>query len=112
VRGIPFSEGTTCEDSNNIVVKVSEVMGVNVRKENISVSHRLPVSKSEPTQRRTRGRPGIQSTSPIIVRFVRSDVRERFHSALKNLRDKTAKDLGYHNDNKIYIVGSLTQKNN
>jgi hypothetical protein len=38
-------------------------------------------------------------------------VRERFYSARKNLRDKTAKDLGYHNDNKIYIVESFTQKN-
>jgi hypothetical protein len=38
-------------------------------------------------------------------------VRERFYSARKNLRDKTEKDLGYHNDNKIYIVESLTQKN-
>ena len=39
VRGIPFAEGTAREDTNNIVVKVSEVMGVNVRKEDISVSH-------------------------------------------------------------------------
>jgi hypothetical protein len=27
VRGIPFAEGITREDTNNIVVKVSEVMG-------------------------------------------------------------------------------------
>ena len=39
MRGIPFAEGTAREDTNNIVVKVSEVMGVNVRKEDISVSH-------------------------------------------------------------------------
>ncbi len=56
VRGIPFMEGTTGEDTNNIVVKVSKVMGVNVRKEDISVSHRLAVSKSEPTQRCTQSK--------------------------------------------------------
>ena len=111
LRGIPIEEGTLHEDTNNIVIKVSEAMGLNVRKEDISVSHRLPVSRFEPTQRRTRSRPGTYNTSPIIIKFVRRDVRERFYSARKNLRDKSARDLVYHNDTKIYIVESLTQKN-
>ena len=111
LRGIPIVEGNVREDTNNIVVKVSEAMGLNVSNEDISVSHRLPVSRLEPIQRRTRSRPGTHNTCPIIVKFVRRDVRERFYSARKNLRDKTARDFGYHNDNKIYIVESLTQKN-
>ena len=93
------------------MVKVSEAMGLNVSNEDISVIHRLPVSRLEPIQRRTCSRPGTQNTSPIIVKFVQRDVRERFDRARKNLRDKTARDLGYHNDNKIYIIESLTQKN-
>ena len=35
LRGIPIEEGTLHEDTNNIVMKVSEAMGLDVRKEDI-----------------------------------------------------------------------------
>lgn len=41
IRGIPVSEH---EDTNKIVVRVGELMGVEIKEDDISVSYRLPTS--------------------------------------------------------------------
>ena len=46
-----------------------------MRNENISVSYRLPVSKLDPTQRRTRSGPSTYNTSYIIVKDSKGLVR-------------------------------------
>ena len=68
------------EDTNNIVIKVAEKVGVRIVEEDISVSHRLPMSKSYKGQGRT-------ETAPIIVKFVRRDIKEKFYRARKQMKD-------------------------
>ena len=41
IQGIPISEG---EDTNKSVMKVGELVGVEIEQDHISVSHRLPTS--------------------------------------------------------------------
>jgi hypothetical protein len=105
IRGIPYVEG---ENTNNIVMKLGEKIGVNLNKDDISTSHRLPIKRS-------RGEIGMANnlkTPPgIIVKFVKRDVRESFYRARKLLKDMTTRDLGYSGENRIFVNESLTQKN-
>ena len=77
-------------------------MGVNIAENDISVSHRLSIS--------TKYR-GNRSKPAIIVKFVRRDVKELYYRAQKKLKGSTTKDLGYHEENNIYINESLTKPN-
>ena len=92
------------EDTNNIVIKVAEKVGVQIVEENISVSHRLPISKSYKGQGRT------TEMAPIIVKFVRHDIKEKFYRARKQLKDLTIRDIGYSATNRIFVSESLTQR--
>ena len=58
IRGIDETAG---EDTDSLVQELAADIGVTLKPEDISVSHRLP------------GRPG--STRPIIVKFVRSNTK-------------------------------------
>ncbi len=100
ICGIPLNNDQ--EDTNNIVIKVAEVIGVDIAPTDISVSHRLP-------KRAARGR--SESNQNIIVKFVRRDVKEKFYHSRKNLKNVTAADLGYLKPNKIFINESLSQRN-
>lgn len=101
IQGIPQ---TRHEDTNDIVMKVGNLIGVEVDESDISVSHRLPVSK------RYKGK---RSNPPIIVRFVRRDLKEDFYSSRKDLKGYSTEDLGlgYETTNNIYINESLTERN-
>ena len=69
-----------------LVMKVGELMGVEIKEGNISVSHRLPTSS------RYKGK----TTDPaIIVKFVRRDAKERYCKARKHLKDCTTGNLGF-----------------
>ena len=92
------------EDTNNIVIKVAEKVGVQIVEEDISVSHRLPISKSYKGQGRT------TEMAPIIVKFVRHDIKEKFYRARKQLKDLTIRDIGYSATNRIFVSESLTQR--
>ena len=100
VRGVP-KQGAE-ENTDEIVEAVGAFIGVPVDASDISVSHRL----AEYSAARV-GDPAI------IVKFVRRNVRERFYSARKNLRDKTTRDVGLTrvSEHNIYISESLTKKN-
>ena len=85
IFGVPSSAE---ENTNDIVVKVASNMGVNISDEDISISHRLPSSRSD--------RP-----KPIIVKFVRRNVKTELMKKKKVLREKEeTKD--------IYIEEDLT----
>ena len=75
IKGIPLPTRSKREDTNNIVIKVADKVGVRIVEEDISVSHRLPMSKSYKGQGRT------TQTAPIIVKFVRRDIKEKFYKA-------------------------------
>ena len=99
VRGIPVTKD---EGTNDIVVKVAELMDIEIEEDDVSISHRLPTSKE---YKRNNVEP------VIIVKFVRIDVKESFYKARSALKRHSTKNLGYRSDNHIYINESLTKKN-
>lgn len=103
IRGIPLPANPRLENTNEIVMKVADLMEVDVKDEDISVSHRLKTSESY------HGR-NIQAP-PIIVKFTRRAVKEKLYKARKKLTGLSTKDLGYNTEQNIYIAESLTQKN-
>ena len=90
------------EDTNKIVTKIGELMNVQIGDEDISISHRLPQSKKYQGKR---GEP------PIIVKFTRREVKDRFYRARKKLRNITTQDLGFESSKHIYVNESLTEQN-
>ena len=100
VRGIPIQDQK--EDTDAIIRKVGSLIGEN----EISISHRLPSSRSLEGS-------GNQRSPAIIVKFVRRDVRDSFYKARSGLRNKSTKDLGIKRiaERKIFIAESFTQKN-
>ena len=94
------------EDNTNAIVRnIGNLMGVKLKEEDISISHRLPENKRRPWQRQYSG-------SLIIVKFVRRVVKDQFYRARKQLKNVTTKDLGYSAANNIYVNESLTERNN
>ena len=71
IQGIPVSEH---EDTNKIVVQVGELMGVEIKEDKISISHRLP------TISKYKGKKTVPPiiVPPIIAKFVRRNVKERY----------------------------------
>lgn len=65
-RGIPFTNHQSSEDTDAIVVKIAEVVGISLNKQGISVSHRLPKNRSQSSQS-----DGDGSPQTIIVKFTR-----------------------------------------
>ena len=77
-------------------------MGVSVGPEDISVSHSIPTSQKYQ---------GKQSAPAIIVKFARHDTKEMLYRGRKELRGLTTKDLGFSNENNIFVNKSLTEAN-
>ncbi|XP_077978266.1 uncharacterized protein LOC144433778 [Glandiceps talaboti] len=101
ISGIP-EDGN--EDTDNIVVKVAEIVGVNVSPDDIDISHRLP-------QRPSRQSNGQRKPATIIVKFVRRSLRNKLYSSRKNLKGKTTRNIGVTSNNRIYINENLTSTN-
>ena len=97
IRGIPLPEESQEEDTNEIVLQLSQKMGIPLERKDISVSHRI------------RSRSSVDSA--IIVKFVRRELRERLYRARKRLKSITTADFGFSVEKKIFINESLTPKN-
>lgn len=97
IRGIPLPEESQEEDTNEIVLQLSQKMGIPLERKDISVSHRI------------RSRSLVDPA--IIVKFVRREVRERLYRARKRLKYITTADFGFSVEKKIFINESLTPKN-
>ena len=98
IRGIPLPEEHSEEDTNDIVIHLSEKLGVPMEINDISISHRILSARD--------------SVEPAtIVKFVRREVGENFYRARKRLKTVSTADLGFSEAKKIYINESLTQKN-
>ena len=104
IHGIPLppKERNIKENTNELVIKIGDKMGVPVGPEDISVSHRIPTSQKYQ---------GKRSAPAIIVKFKRRDTKEMFYRGRKELRGLTTKDFGYTNENNIFINESLTEAN-
>ena len=103
------------ENTDNIVIKVGSLIGLDIEKHDISISHRLPKpSYSAAVREGPRASSNASSRAPnIIVKFVRRETRDRFYKGRKLLRDKSTRDLDLarYSENKIYISENLTQAN-
>ena len=77
------------EDTNEVVLKVAHAMGVDLKPEDISVSHRL-------------GKNSSNWDRPVIVRFVRRDTKKLVMSRKKALKEKA-------NFKEVYINEDLTR---
>ena len=100
----PKSSSDTREDTNEIVVEFGRKLGVDLKKEDISTSHRLS-SKVKANRERALFPPAI------TVKFTSRDVREKLYRARKVLKDITSQDLGFSEENRIFINESLTRCN-
>lgn len=103
IRGIPLPSSQSKEDTNEIVLKVANLMDVDIEDRDISISHRLRNSESY----KGKG----NKCPPIIVKFVRRITKDKFYKARRKLNDLSTKDLGYPIAQRIFIAESLTQKN-
>ena len=98
IRGIPLPEDSRLEDTNDILLQLSQKMDIPLERNDISVSHRIRSSRA--------------SVDPaIIVKFVRREMRESLYRSRKRLKSITTADLGFSVDKKIFINESLTPKN-
>ena len=100
IRGIPQKPD---ESTNTIVKDVGKAIGVKITDIDISVSHRLPPSKSYKSKK-----PG---PPPIIVKFVRRDTKDAFFHARMKLKEITTKTLGFPSENRMYISESRSPTN-
>ena len=89
IKSIPIHKDGK-ENTNEIIAKIGGLMGVNVDQRDISVSHRLPVSKVYN---------GKEKEPSIIVKFACRDTKESYYRARKNLKGITTKNLGYQTSN-------------
>ena len=81
ISGIPEEPG---EDTNELTIKIGSLMGLNIDKNDISVSHHLPMKgQLRSYSSRLRPRAGAVSNAVsqhprIIVKFVRRDIKDVF----------------------------------
>lgn len=94
-HGIPVLED---EATHEIVLKVPQLVNPEhpLQDDDISISHRLLSREG--------------TIPPIIVKFCRKDMRDRLYNARRKFSTKTAKDLSFLHNNKLYINESLTPK--
>ena len=90
--------------TDQVVLKIGEKMGVPIQKSDISISHRIPSRKQFTDE-------GNPIPPAIIVKFVKRETRENLYRARRNLKSLSTVDLGYSVANKIYVNESLTEKN-
>lgn len=107
IRGIPEQDNETVDMTNDLVQRVGEMIGVLVEEKDISISHRLSVGRNRSMTNGSRPR-GPKS---VIVKFANRQTRDDYYRARLHLRSKSTEDLGFQNQNKIFIVESLTQRN-
>ena len=93
IRGIPLPEEALEEDTNDIVIHLSEKIVVLMEGNDISVR------PSNPKCKRLGG---------TCYKFVRREERENFYRARKRLKSVSTADLGFSEAKKIYIHESLT----
>ena len=95
IGGIPRQSN---ENTDNIVIKVAEKIGVTITQEDIEISHRNSAHKD----------------ASIIVKFLSRRTRNSFFEKRKGLKDIKVKDLDIGLDacgSKIFINESLTPYN-
>jgi hypothetical protein len=101
IKGIRIQRNEVC---NEVVKTVRNLIGVDVKVQDISVSHRLAAESNSHAG-------ALRNDPAIIVKSVRR--KDKFYTSRKYLRGKSTKDIGLTRvaEHKIYIGESLTQQN-
>ena len=114
ITGLPNEKD---EDTDELIIKVGTLMGLNLRKTDISISHRLP-QNAQKYNTHLRPREGAQINKAIqfpkvIVKFTRRETKEKFYQGRKQLIEKSTKDIGLGrlSENRIFIAESLSPRN-
>jgi len=95
IRGIPRMKE---ENTDDLVLKIAEIINIQLDSNDIEVSHRT----------------SSQKDAPIIVKFLARHKRNLFYKNRMNLQGKTVENIGYEFGkckNKIFVNESLTAKN-
>ena len=100
IYGIPESEG---EDTNRLVIDLAADMGVTVKPEDISVSHRLPAGRGPRTKAANRPR-------PIIAKFVRRDMKSQVTRNKRKLREKEGRRWVFIEDDLTPLRAKLVRE--
>ena len=66
--------------ANNVVIKIGELIDVEICEDDISVCHRLPVSRNHDGRRKQKR---------IIAKFVRREIKEKLYKSRQRLNDET-----------------------
>ena len=106
IAGIPSKTG---ENTNKIVQKVAKLMNINLSEDQISTSHRLPVSQRSNRDNTESKKRQKTSSPPIIVRFLSRDVRNSLYSNRKLLREANLKKIFVQGTTEIYLNENLTR---
>ena len=94
-QGIPQQSE---ENTNELVKRVIDLVGVEISANDISTSHRLPSRSS-------------RNPPPIIVKLTRRCTRDKIYQSKSNLRSYNSSSIGFTNSqNKLYINESLTPR--
>ena len=85
-------------------------MDVKIEEQDISVSHRMPLSINKPNAVPPGSSRGSSDMPVIVVKCTNRNVRDRLYRARSNLKNFTVGDigLGRFGDGKIFIQESLT----
>ena len=106
ISGLPEEKG---EDLNKLVVRIGSLMNVELDKKDISISQRLPKSRSE----NERNKRPANNSAKVVVEFTWREIKDKFYRGCLQLKDKSTRDLGLSriSENKLYITESLSQRN-
>ena len=100
--GIPETQG---EDTNEFIIEVTKHFGVEIIKDQISTSYRLPVRRTHHDKDSTKTSP-----PPIIARFVNRDIRNEIYAKEKLIRDLDFNKFSVYGIKSLFINENLTQQ--
>ena len=106
IAEIPSKTG---ENTNKIVQEVAKLMKINLSEDQISTSHRLPVSQRSKWDNTESKKRQKASSPPIIVRFLSREVRNSLYSNRKLLREANLKKFFVQGTTEIYLNENLTR---
>ena len=100
-QGVPLTEK---EDVTQIILDLSEKLEVSLKKDDISIAHRLP-QRQRPGRTRSSS---IKRHPTIIVRFVSRLIRNQVYA--NRYKAKYIKDFPVEGMEKLYVNENLTQR--
>ena len=100
ICGIPESVG---ENTETVVIKLSEKLGQNINNDDIDICHRVPLPEKSGKKQ--------EKPSPIVVRFVRRKVRNELMASARARRIKANVINSQFSEDPIYVNEHLTPEN-